>query len=84
MKKKSKVLLILTAGAACATSSCKRPPEAQRLSYAEVLKEAESKKGEIVGIQGRKDVSYVWVGSATTPVAVNSNGWEERHIVASR
>ena len=65
--------MILAIGATCATSSCKRRQEAQRLSYAEVLKEAESKKGEIVEVQGRKDVSYVWVGSATAPVAVDSN-----------
>ena len=74
MKKKHKYPLILAIGVAFFTSSCERPPEAQRLTYAEVIKDAEGKKGEIVEIQGRKDVSYAWVGSATTPVAVDSNG----------
>jgi hypothetical protein len=73
-KKKPRYLLISAIGAASFASSCERPPEAQRLSYAEVLKEAEGKKGEIAEVQGRKDVSYIWVGSATTPIAIDSGG----------
>jgi hypothetical protein len=64
--------LIFSIGAVCLISSCK---QAQRLSYAEVLKEAGSKKGEIVEVRGRNDVTYIWSGSATTPVAINSGGW---------
>jgi hypothetical protein len=74
MKKNLKYLLILAIGTAFFASSCERSPEAQRRSYAEVLKEAEGKKGEIVEVQGRKDVSYIWVGSATTPIAIDSGG----------
>jgi hypothetical protein len=74
MKNRSKELLILVIGAACFTSSCERPREAQRLSYPEVLKEAEGKKGVIVEVQGRKDVTYVWSGSATSPVAIDNRG----------
>ena len=67
-------LLSFAIGAACFTSSCERPREAHRLSYAEVLKEAESKKGKIVEVQGRKDVTYIWSGSATSPIAIDTNG----------
>ena len=68
-------LLIISIGAVCFTSSCKRTQETQHLSYAEVLKEAGSKKGEIVEVQGRSDVTYIWSGSATSPVAIDNNGW---------
>jgi len=74
MKKNIKYLLILAIGTAFFASSYERPQRAPGLSYAEVLKEAEEKKGEIVEVQGRKDVSYIWVGSATTPIAVDSSG----------
>jgi hypothetical protein len=75
MKKMTKDLLIFTIGAVCFTSSCERPQEAHRLSYAEVVKEAESKKGKVVEVQGRKDVTYIWSGSATSPVANDNHGW---------
>jgi hypothetical protein len=68
-------LLIISFGAVCLTSSCKRTQQAQRLSYAEVLKEAEGKKGEIVEVQGRNDVTYIWSGSSTSPVAIDNSGW---------
>lgn len=71
--------LIFSIVAVCLISSCKRPQEAQRLSYTEVLKEDESKKGEIVEVQGREDVSYVRVGSATTPVT-SSGGTSHRGL----
>ena len=67
-------LLIYMMGFVCFASSCERTKEAPRLSYAEVLKEAESKKGEIVEVKGRRDVSYIWSGSATTPVATDDKG----------
>lgn len=62
--------LIILIGAMGLISSCKRTEEAQRLSYDEVLKEAGSKKGEIVQVQGRNDdVTYVRSGSTiTTPI----------------
>ena len=66
--------LIFSIAAVCLISSCKRTEEAHRLSYAEALKEAGSKKGEIVEIQGRTDVSYIQSGSATTPVAIDDKG----------
>ena len=73
---KTTLQLIFSIGAVCLISSCKRTHEAQaqRLSYAEVLKEAGSKKGEIVEVRGRKDDTYIWSGSATTPVAIESGG----------
>lgn len=72
--KKPNDLLLFAIGAAFLIPSCERQSEAQQLTYADVLKDAEGKRGEIVEVQGRKDVSYVWVGSATTPVAVERGG----------
>ncbi|WAC18783.1 hypothetical protein OVA24_16255 [Luteolibacter sp. SL250] len=68
-KMKTTSQLICSIAAVCLISSCKRAEEAQRLSYAEVLKEAEGKEGEIVAVQGRNDVTtYIRSGSATMPI----------------
>ncbi len=64
--------LIFSIAAVCLISSCKQTEEANRLSYAEVLKEAGSRKGEIIEVQGRTDVTYIRTGSATTPVGYGS------------
>ncbi|WP_411845569.1 hypothetical protein AAFN60_21160 [Roseibacillus persicicus] len=71
--KKVSLIFTISAAAIFLFGGCKQDRNSFSQTKEEILKELEAKEGEIVNVMGRDGVSYVWSGSATSPIGAEDN-----------